>query len=69
MGAISGAGSAFFQRLTDVQRVEVLRAIVDAIDRTYIMVIVGGGVSLILAIFMKREKLDLEGAVKGESSN
>lgn len=69
LSAISGAGGSFFQSLTEGQRGKVLEAIVSAIDRTYIMVIVGGAVSLLLAIVMKREKLDLEGPAKEESSS
>lgn len=60
LGAISGAGGPFFGSLNDLQRTQVLQTLVSAIDRTYIMVIVGGAVTILLALVMKREKLDLE---------
>lgn len=59
-GAISGAGGSFFQTLSEVDRTKVLEAIVASIDNTYIMVIAGGALSVILSLFMKRERLVLE---------
>lgn len=41
---------------TDVQR-RVLGAIISAIDKTYILVIVGGALAATLSLAMRREKL------------
>lgn len=55
--AVSGFGAEFFHHLTSDQRQSVLAAIVDSIDKTFIMVITASALSLVLSIFMKREKL------------
>lgn len=55
--AISGVSGALFESLTDSQRMEVLKAIVDAIKDAYLLVLAAGCVSLFLAVFMKRERL------------
>jgi MFS family permease len=56
-GAILGARSGLVQSLApDVQR-RVLGAIVSAIDKTYILVIVGGALAATLSLAMRREKL------------
>ncbi|KAK7754993.1 hypothetical protein SLS62_003077 [Diatrype stigma] len=55
--AISGFGADFFHSLTSEERRRVLVAIVEAIDKTFIMVITACVLSLVLSIFMKREKL------------
>ena len=57
--AIAGAGSEFVKSLSDTLRAQVLKAIVDAMSKTYILVIVAGALSLILSAFLKREKLFL----------
>ncbi|MCJ1386660.1 hypothetical protein MMC17_009786 [Xylographa soralifera] len=57
---ISGAGGSFFETLSSADKLAVLEGIVAAVDKTYIMVIVAGGVSVLLSIFMKREKLTME---------
>jgi MFS family permease len=56
-GAILGARSGLVQNLDpDVQR-RVLGAIVSAIDKTYILVMVGGALVVTLSLVMRREKL------------
>ncbi|KAI1097136.1 major facilitator superfamily-domain-containing protein [Jackrogersella minutella] len=55
--AVSGFGGDFFRSLTSEQRQRVLAAIIDSIDNTFIMVITASVLSLILSVFMKREKL------------
>jgi ABC-type phosphate/phosphonate transport system permease subunit len=55
--AISGFGGPFFESLSDVQRADVLAAIIQSIDKTFIMVITAAALSLVLSVFMKREKL------------
>jgi hypothetical protein len=57
--AIAGAGSDFVKSLSDTLRVEVLKAIVDAMSKTYILVITAGALVLVLSAGMKREKLFL----------
>ncbi|KAH0606582.1 uncharacterized protein H6S33_003416 [Morchella sextelata] len=59
-GAIAGAGSAFFESLDESKRGEVLHAIIEAMGKTYILVIVAGAVVTVGSIFMPREKLFLE---------
>jgi hypothetical protein len=58
--AIAGTQSTLLGNLSDEVRENVLQAIVDVIERCYILIIVGGAVTLIAAAFMKREKLFLE---------
>lgn len=55
--AVSGFGGDFFHSLTSDERRRVLAAIVQSIDKTFIMVITACAVSLVLSVFMKREKL------------
>jgi MFS family permease len=56
-GAILGARSDLVRSLApDVQR-RVLGAIVSAIDKTYILVMVGGALTIALSLVMRREKL------------
>lgn len=51
-GAIAGAGSAFFESLDESKRGEVLHAIIEAMGKTYILVIVAGAVVTVGSIFM-----------------
>lgn len=55
--AVSGFGGELFQSLESDERQRVLAAIVGSIDKTFIMVITASALSLVLSIFMKREKL------------
>ncbi|ROV87839.1 hypothetical protein VMCG_10547 [Cytospora schulzeri] len=55
--AVSGFGADFFQSLTSDERQRVLAAIIESIDNTFIMVITACAFSLVLSVFMKREKL------------
>ncbi|ROV88575.1 hypothetical protein VPNG_10240 [Cytospora leucostoma] len=55
--AVSGFGAGFFESLTSDQRQRVLAAIIESIDKTFIMVITACALSLVLSVFMKREKL------------
>ncbi|TVY14870.1 Efflux pump patC [Lachnellula arida] len=61
---LAGVGATLFQSLTAVERLDVLNILVSVIDRIFILVIVGGGLAVLLSIFMKRERLFLEGAVE-----
>ena len=55
--AIAGAGSAFVKSLSAAVREEVLTAIVNAMSKTYILVITAGSLVAVLSLAMKREKL------------
>lgn len=55
--AISGAGSDFVKSLSADVRAEVLEAIVDAMSKTYILVITAGALAAVLSLAMKRERL------------
>lgn len=55
--AIAGGGSDFVRSLSPELQRRVLLAIVDSMSKTYILVIVGGALAIVLSAFMKREKL------------
>lgn len=55
--AISGTGSTFVRDLDPTIKSSVLAAIVTAIDRTYILCIVAGAVTLLATFGMKWERL------------
>lgn len=55
--AIAGAQGDLLESLTTERREAVFTGIVEAIAKAYILVMVGGSVTLICSFFMKREKL------------
>lgn len=55
--AIAGAGSDFVKGLSDDVKAQVIAAIVAAMSKTYILVIVAGAVVVVLSAFQKRERL------------
>lgn len=55
--AIQGSTSGFLDTLEPSARTRVLNAIIVAMDRVYILVIVAGGVTAVLSLFMKRARL------------
>ena len=55
--AIAGAGSKFIRSLNAETQAKVLNAIVNAMSRVYILGITAGTLTIILSLFMKREKL------------
>jgi hypothetical protein len=63
--AIVGTQSGVLANVSDEVRSSVVAAIIKAMDRVYILVIVAGSVCLISAIFMKREKLFMEMSAGG----
>ena len=65
--AISGARGSFFTTLATSERSRVLEATADTISDVFIMMIAAAGLSLVLAVFMKREKLFLEESSSKES--
>jgi hypothetical protein len=56
---ISGTQSEFFQSLVPGVREQVLEAIVDALSKSYILVMTAGALVAVLSLLMKREKLFL----------
>ncbi|KAF1999295.1 MFS general substrate transporter [Amniculicola lignicola CBS 123094] len=63
--AVTGASGEFFKSLSDAVRVEILKAIVSAISYAYVMTLAGAALAAVLAIFMKREKLFIQGGAGG----
>ena len=61
-GAISGVGGAFLTTLDKDMQTAVLQAIIHAIQRVFILGIAAGSLAVLLAIFMSREKIDLNQA-------
>lgn len=55
--ALSGAGSSFFQTLDPSSKTAVLEALTNSIQRIYILAITAAALSIVLAVFMKREKV------------
>ncbi|KAG4223466.1 hypothetical protein PC116_g28068 [Phytophthora cactorum] len=55
--AVSGVGGDLFRNLNSDQRQRVLNAIIESIDNTFILVITASALSLVLSVFMKRERL------------
>ncbi|PGG99588.1 hypothetical protein GX51_06237 [Blastomyces parvus] len=55
--AILGARSGIVQNLPPDLKVRVLDAIVGAIDKTYVLVMAGGGLVAVSSLLMRREKL------------
>ncbi|KAG9244714.1 major facilitator superfamily domain-containing protein [Calycina marina] len=58
--AISGAGSSLVQSLSPELQTQVLDAIVKAMGKSYILVVVAGSVVVVCSAAMKRERLFIE---------
>jgi succinyl-CoA synthetase beta subunit len=56
-GAVAGAQSALFTKLSGELRDQAVRAITKAMQTTVVLVPIAGGVMLIAALCMKREKM------------
>ena len=56
-GAVSGAGSTFFQTLDPSVKAAVLGAVTHSISRVYILAITAGALTIVLSVFMSREKV------------
>lgn len=61
-GAISGVDSHFLGTLSPAMQGAVLEALIHALQRVFILGITAGCVAVVLAIFMSREKIDLNQA-------
>lgn len=55
--AVSGAGSTFFQTLDPNVKTAVLGAVSHAVSRIYILAITASALTIVLAVFMSREKV------------
>jgi MFS family permease len=55
--AIGGAGSTFVKSLPETVQFEVLQAIVDAMSKTYVLIVTAGALVFVLSFAMKRERL------------
>ncbi|KAI2712159.1 hypothetical protein CBS147332_5795 [Penicillium roqueforti] len=62
---ITGTTGGFFNTLTKAQQTAALDIIVRAIDDVYILLIVAGALSVLLSVFLKRERLFMEAAASG----
>ena len=59
-GTIAGANSQFFGSLPPDSKAEVLNIIITAMSKVYVLVIVAGAITLVLSVFMRRERLFME---------
>ena len=55
--SVSGAGSTFFRTLDPSVKTAVLGAVTHAISRIYILAITGSALTIVLSLFMSREKV------------
>lgn len=60
---ITGVGSTSVTMLPEATKEVVLQVIIFAISRTYILVLTAGCLTIVLSLFMKREKLFMTAAV------
>lgn len=65
-GAISGTSSEIFNQITPEIRDKVLHAIVDAMSRTYYLVVVAGNLTVIGSLFMKVCLSNVLGILNGD---
>jgi hypothetical protein len=63
--AIAGSQSAVFESVSEEVRGRVIEAIVQAITKTYMLVVVAGAVALVSAMLIKMERLVLEMSTGG----
>ncbi|KAH8721373.1 hypothetical protein HC256_001731 [Beauveria bassiana] len=55
--ALSGAAGDFFQKLDEETRKAVLRTIMSSINKSFILCITAGAVSLVAAVFLRNQKM------------
>ncbi|PQK15787.1 hypothetical protein BB8028_0006g01090 [Beauveria bassiana] len=55
--ALSGAAGDFFQKLDEENRKAVLRTIMSSINKSFILCITAGAVSLVAAVFLRNQKM------------
>ncbi len=56
-GAVAGAQSDLFSQLSGAVRDAAVQAITQAMQQTFALLIVSGGVGILAAVFMRRERL------------
>jgi len=61
--AIAGTAGAFFGTLDDATREAALKVIVQSIDKVYILTITAGAVGFVASVFLKHERIFVEGGV------
>ncbi|KAJ5664907.1 uncharacterized protein N7477_007355 [Penicillium maclennaniae] len=61
-GAISGSNSAVLKQIPADTKVKILHAVVDAMSRTYYLVVGAGALTIIGSLFMKRERIFMQAA-------
>ena len=59
-GALAGTQSAVFQQGTEEVKQLAVKAIIKAMDSVFILAMTAGAVTVISALFMRREKLFLD---------
>ncbi|KAL8729269.1 MAG: hypothetical protein Q9166_004890 [cf. Caloplaca sp. 2 TL-2023] len=63
--AIAGTSSAIFESLDERTRSRVVEAIIQSMDKVYGVVIAGGALTFILAVFLPRQKLFMTATAAG----
>jgi hypothetical protein len=58
--AIAGAQSVVYEKIPATVKAEAIEAIVQAIDKTYALIIAGSALALVTSVFLRREKLFME---------
>lgn len=64
-GAIAGTQSAVFEQGDEQVKIAALTAIIQAMDKVFILVVVAGAVSLLSSLLMRREKLSFKAGIAG----
>ena len=59
-GAIAGSQSTLLEQLLPAERENAIEAIVQAIDKTYALVIAAAGLALVTSVLLRRERLFME---------
>ena len=63
--AIAGSQSTLFEQLPAAVKEHAIEAIVQAIDKTYALVITAGAFALVTSVFLRRERLFMEMSTGG----
>ena len=57
--AVAGTQSAIFEQGSPLVRSLALKALIDAMDNVFVMILAGGALTILVGLGMKKEKLDL----------
>jgi len=63
--AIAGSKSSVFESVSEEVRGRAIEAIVQAMGKTYMLVVVAGAVALVSAVLMRKERLFMEKSTRG----